>query len=235
MACIDDRTMYELIDGELKGDARREAIKHIEGCDKCMARMRELVGFEITLGDAWSKFRKEECPSAETLHDYSEGDLSEEERSQVEKHLKRCEICAFVLEESAALTKEYARQEERWLKDNRQRLGSQLYEKVKRFLAERFSEAQAILEQADAFRFQLKPVALFRGRKPERRDRPRLPVVCKSGSVIIVVTGKDPSGVRVRLMDEKEEIVAEESCSPEGIAAFLDIPTGYYLVEVVDE
>ncbi len=36
---------------------------------------------------------KATCPNEETLTDYLEGRLSEEERSQVEMHLSECEIC----------------------------------------------------------------------------------------------------------------------------------------------
>jgi len=234
MACLDERTMYALLDGELKGDARREAMKHIKGCDKCLARMRNVVSFERTLREAWRKFRKEECLTFETLYAYSEGTLPPKEHANVKKHLAQCAACWLVLKEGAWLAEEYTRQEQEWLKSNEERLGKRLYARVRQFLEERFEKAKELVSSADMYLWQLQPVPVFRGGKPPERHEEPIPVVCRSDSVVIVVTGREPKGLQLRLVDENGKEVAVQSCSAEGIATFQDIPAGYYSVELVE-
>jgi len=234
MSCIDDRTMYEIIEGKLGDEACRAALEHIKGCDKCAARMRVLEGLEKTLEEAWAKFCAEGCLEPEVLHAYSENTLSTEERAAVKRHLEQCEICSLILERATWVAEEYARHEREWLKSNEERLGKRLYARVKQFLEERFEEAKEILSGAEMYLYQLKPVPVFRGAKPrERREEP-IPVFCKSDSVVIVVTGREPKGLHLKLVDENGEEVAVQSCSAEGIATFQDIPAGYYSVELVE-
>jgi hypothetical protein len=234
VTCIDDKTMYEIMDGGLTGPARRAALQHIRECEKCAARMRVLVGLQETLGDALTDFWDEQCPAPEVLHAYMEDTLPSEERAETAKHIKACTRCSLVLEEASWLLREYTREEEILLRSNRERLGSQLYERVQEFLKERFSEVAEIVKSADMYLYLLKPVPVFRGGKPaERREEP-LPVVCRSNSVVVVVTGREPKDLQLRLVDEKGQEVAVGSCSAEGIATFEDVPAGYYAVELVE-
>jgi len=235
MGCIDDKTMFAIIDGDLAGEPRRTAIEHIEGCEKCMNRMRFLVGLQGALEETWAAFRKQECPAPDTLHAYSEGALSAEASAEVKKHLDRCAVCSLIIEQSQQMVDDYIREEQSLLKSNEERLGSSLFGKVRRFIEERFERAEEMLEQADMFRYTLKPVPAFRGEGADEGERRRMPVVCKSGSVIVAVTGAAAEGVRVRLLDEDGREVADESCSSEGMAAFLDVSPGYYTVEIVYE
>ena len=227
--------MYEIIDGELQGEARRAAIKHIEGCERCMARMRVLVGLESAVDAVFESLPEEECPDPHVLQAYSEGALPPEEKRKVEEHLKVCDVCAIVLEEGAQMEKEYVRLEKEWLKSSKERLEKAgLYETVKKFLVGCVSDVEAVLAQMDAFRFALKPVPVFRGKKPAETPVQRIPVRCKSGVLVIAVTGKDPRTTHLRVIDEKGEVVADSLCSSEGIAAFFGISPGYYSVEAVD-
>ena len=234
MPCVDERTMYELIEGALQGGGRRDAIEHIKGCKDCMARIRNLVGFEKLLRETWSKFRERECLSPEQLHDYWQGTLTDSETARVKKHLEQCAVCSLILEESVWLAEEYERQEEEWLKSNEERLGKRLYARVSEFLEERFEKAKELVSNADMYLWQLKPVPVFRGGKPAERREETIPVVCRSSSVVIVVTGREPEGLQLRLVGETGKEVAVQSCSAEGIATFQDVPAGYYSVELVE-
>ena len=235
MEHIDDKTMYGLIDGSLTDDARHDVLSHIDGCGECKARLESLADVEKTLRQAWSKFREEECPAPEVLHAYSESALSEEESAKIRDHLGRCDVCSLILAEGLELAEEYARQEEVLLADNRQRLGDQLYEKVKRFLQEKFTQADDFLEQVDMFAMRLQPVPVFRGAKPAKRRVRRIPVVCKDGYIAVEIEGEGMEGKRARLLDQNETEVRECIVSAEGVITFFDIEPGYYIVEVDEE
>jgi len=234
MTCVDERTMHEIVDGELKGEARREALKHIRECDRCADKMREIIGLGRMLDKAWSEFGAQKCPAPQVLYDYSEDKLSPDERASVKEHLQRCKLCVAVLEEGALLAEEFARQEEMLLKSNKERLGAQLYGKVQDFMARRFEQAEEILEKADVFQLQLKPVPVFRGRRPAKAREVGIPVMCKAGTLAVVVTGRNPEGTRVRLIDKDGKTIAEEVCSSEGVVAFLEVPDGDYTVKEVE-
>jgi hypothetical protein len=234
MRCVDDKTMYEIIDGALGGEGRRAAMEHIRGCEKCANRLRVLEGLERTSSEAWGLFRAEECPAPEVLHGYSERTLPAEEHANVQKHLDQCEVCSLILDRAAWAAEEYARQEQEWLKSNEERVGRRRYSKVKQFVEERYERAQEMLAMVDVYLLQLKPVPVFRGKKPAKEAGPRVAIFCKGGTVLVMVDPVDSEGVRVQLVDKGGKVVAEGECSTEGIATFEDMPEGYYFGQVAE-
>jgi hypothetical protein len=95
----DIREIRSLIEGEL--DQIRSSIvrEHIRRCDKCAAVWGTALGLVLDRFESVEGLSTGvgECPDPETLAAYQSGDLVEDKRECVERHLTQCSLCVYSL------------------------------------------------------------------------------------------------------------------------------------------
>jgi len=79
---------------------QKEAVeKHLSECDECRKLYNSYVAMQRMVTDLWDG-KKEGCPDTDTLSEYIEGwlDDDEDEKKKVEEHISHCKICAYDIE-----------------------------------------------------------------------------------------------------------------------------------------
>lgn len=160
MNCIDEKTLYELIDDELKEAVREEITQHLEQCKKCRETLNSLVESEKDMRQAWDEYRKTVCPSPEMLYEYEIGILGRKETKEIKTHLKSCHICELSLKAAAEVEEEIIKLEREHSREIFQKKTDELKTVVEGFIKERYPE---VLSYFDAAWSVLKGVAVEHG------------------------------------------------------------------------